>query len=245
VTTEIGIVIADIGVVTTGIGPRDHPAGQASSWGRIRRIAAEERPGDPDRTERIAALETWLADDPEHVGVREALALELAAAGEVERGRAVLEGWPEGARDTRYRRLRARWALDYDERPAEAAEALAAVVAELPHDWQARYRLARALRALGRDAEARAQAEAVARLRERLDPRRLGPRLDEDLARLDTDPAARLALADLCADVGLDLLARSWREAGGGPIDPAAGHAPGASLLPADLPTRPRIPAIR
>jgi hypothetical protein len=33
--TEIGIVIADIGVVITGIGPRDHPAGQASSDGRV------------------------------------------------------------------------------------------------------------------------------------------------------------------------------------------------------------------
>jgi hypothetical protein len=35
VITEIGIVIADIGGVITGIGPRDRPAGQASSRGRV------------------------------------------------------------------------------------------------------------------------------------------------------------------------------------------------------------------
>jgi hypothetical protein len=35
VITEIGIVIADIGLVITRIGPRDHPAGQASSGGRV------------------------------------------------------------------------------------------------------------------------------------------------------------------------------------------------------------------
>jgi hypothetical protein len=35
VITEIGIVTADIGVVITGIGPRDHLAGQASCRGRV------------------------------------------------------------------------------------------------------------------------------------------------------------------------------------------------------------------
>jgi hypothetical protein len=35
VITEIGTGIADIGGVITGIGPRDHPAGQAFSSGRV------------------------------------------------------------------------------------------------------------------------------------------------------------------------------------------------------------------
>jgi hypothetical protein len=35
VITEIGIVITEIGVMITGIGARDHPAGEASSWGRM------------------------------------------------------------------------------------------------------------------------------------------------------------------------------------------------------------------
>lgn len=207
-----------------------------------RRIAAGERPGDPSRPERIATLESLLAGNPEHVGVREALALELAADGEVERGRTVLEGWPEAARDARYRRLRGRWALDFDRQPAEAVEVLAAVVAELPHDWQTRYRLARALRALGRDDDARAQAGAVARLRERLDPTRLGPRLNDDLDRLDDDPAARLDLADLCASVGLDHLADAWRAAEG------QGRRAGTGAVPAtrtDLPAIPRMPTTR
>ena len=72
------------------------------------------------------------------------------------------------------------------------------------------YGLARAFRALGRDPEARAEAEAVARLRERLDPAALGPRLADDLARLD-DPRALLDLAALCEGVGLAGLAEAWR----------------------------------
>jgi hypothetical protein len=35
VITEIGIVTAGIGIVITGIGSRDHPAGRAFSWGRM------------------------------------------------------------------------------------------------------------------------------------------------------------------------------------------------------------------
>jgi hypothetical protein len=35
VITEIGIMTADIGLVITRIGPRDHPAGQASSGGSV------------------------------------------------------------------------------------------------------------------------------------------------------------------------------------------------------------------
>jgi len=34
VITEIGIMTADLGIVITGIGPRDQAAGRASSWGR-------------------------------------------------------------------------------------------------------------------------------------------------------------------------------------------------------------------
>ena len=48
---------------------------------------------------------------------------------------------------------------------------------ELPHDWKTRVRLARALRVAGRDDDARREAEAVARLRERLDPAAITPRL--------------------------------------------------------------------
>jgi hypothetical protein len=35
VITEIGIVTADIGIVITGIGPRDHLTGRAFSSGRM------------------------------------------------------------------------------------------------------------------------------------------------------------------------------------------------------------------
>ena len=47
----------------------------------------------------------------------------LADAGELDRGRAVLDAWPESDRDARYWRLRGRWELEYEHRPEQAANA--------------------------------------------------------------------------------------------------------------------------
>ncbi len=186
---------------------------------RLARVAANPRPGDPDRASRIAELSRLLDRDPGHVPTREALTVALADDGDPGRGRAVLGAWPPDSRDARFDRLRARWDLDYDARPDRAASGYRRALVDLPHDWKAHYGLARALRAVGRDAEARGEADAVSRLRERLDPAALGPRLAADLARLD-DPRAPADLAALCAGAGLARLADAWaREAR---PDPAA-----------------------
>ena len=70
----------------------------------------------------------------------------LADAGEPDRGRVFLEGWPAAMRDARYWRLRGRWDLEYDHRPDQAIPAFRAALEVLPHDWRTHYRLARALR---------------------------------------------------------------------------------------------------
>ncbi len=175
-----------------------------------RRIAPMPRLGDPDVSARIAALQTILDRDPSHVDAREVLIQTLADAGDPARGRLLLDAWPGDARDARYQRLAGRWALDYERKPALAVASLRHALTELPHDWRTRYRLARALRADGRAAEARRAAETVALLREALDPVPLGRRLTADLGRLD-DIQSRLDLADLCARVGLTRLADAWR----------------------------------
>ncbi len=177
---------------------------------RLARVAANPHPGDPDRASRIAELSVILVRDPGHVPAREALLVTLADAGEPDRGRRVLGAWPASDRDARFDRLRGRWDLDYDRRPDRAAESFLRALADLPHDWKVHYGLARALRALGRVDQARAEAETVARLRERLEPSALGPRLAADLASPD-DPRARLDLADLCEGAGLAALADAWR----------------------------------
>jgi tetratricopeptide (TPR) repeat protein len=176
------------------------------------RIAAQPRAADPDRESRLAMLEGLLAGHPWHISVREAMATALADAGEPDRGRAVLEGWPgfESDRDARYWRLRGRWELEYDHRPERAVIAFRKALADLPQDWRSWYRLARALRILGRDAEARQAAEAVGRIREALDPMALGPRLDAAFGHLD-DPVALRDLAQLSDHVGLAQLAEAWR----------------------------------
>jgi tetratricopeptide (TPR) repeat protein len=200
-----------------------------------RRRADQPRAGDPDRASRVAALDDLLRRAPGHAGAREALILALADAGQVDRGRAVLDAWPASDRDARYYRLRGRWDLDYDRRPADAVTSFRRALADLPHDWKTRYRLARALQVLGRHDEARAAAESVTRLRDALDPSSLGPRLDADLAHLD-DPRSRLDLADLCGRVGLDRLADAWRrDASEGPTAPQS-PGRGSEVLPAGGP---------
>ncbi len=177
---------------------------------RLARLAANPKGGDPDRAARIAELSRLLDRDPGHVPAREALVAALADAGDLDRGRRALEAWPLGARDARFDRLRARWDLDYDRRPDRAEAGYRRALAASPHDWRGHYGLARALRSLGRDGEARAEGEAVARLRERLDPAALGPRLAADLA--DPDLARGAAdLARLCESAGLATLAEAWR----------------------------------
>jgi Flp pilus assembly protein TadD len=178
------------------------------------RIASQPRAADPDRQTRLAELEGLLAEHPGHLGAREAFIVALADAGEPDRGRAALDGWPGPAedrdRDPRYQRLRGRWDLEYDRRPAEAAAALRAAAQTLPQDWRSWSRLARALRQLGRDVEAHLAAEAVGRIREALEPTALGPRLDDDFRHLD-DPRALRDLAALSAQAGLSQLADAWR----------------------------------
>ncbi len=180
---------------------------------RLARIAAAPHPGDPDRATRIAELDRIVAADPTGDAAREALVVALADAGEVDRGRAVLLAWPEADRGPRFDRLQARWDLEYDHQPARAAAGFRRALLATPHDWKSHYGLARALRMTGAGDAAAAEALAVARLRERLDPATLGPRLAGDLDRLDADPAgAARDLAELCRGVGLAPLAAAWSQ---------------------------------
>jgi hypothetical protein len=176
----------------------------------LQRIAAQPRAADPDRTALLAALEALLTAHPYHIATREALVTALADAGEPERGRALLSGWPEAARDARYWRLRGRWELEYDHQPDRATEAFRTALMELPQDWRSWYRLARALYIRGRAVESHQAAETVNRIREVLDPLILGPRLDAAFRHLH-DSAALRDLATLCNQVQLTRLADAWR----------------------------------
>jgi tetratricopeptide (TPR) repeat protein len=180
---------------------------QVALW---QRIAASPRAADPDRPTLLAALESLLSSHPDHIGVREALIAALADAGEPERGRILLDGWPQATRDARYWRLRGRWDLEYDRHPDQAVVAFQRALVGFPQDWRTWYRLARALRVLGRDGAGRRAAESVSRIRETLDPLTLGPRLDTALKHLN-DPAALRDLASLCERAGLKRLADAWR----------------------------------
>jgi tetratricopeptide (TPR) repeat protein len=179
---------------------------QIALW---QRIATQPRAADPDRPSLLAALEALLTKHPDHVGARAALVTALADAGEPDRGRTVLDSWPESTRDGSYWRLRGRWDLEYDHRPEQAVAALRTALADLPQDWRSWFRLARALHILGRNDESQQAAETVSRIREILDPLVLGPRLHVAFDHLD-DPAALRDLAALCNRAGLTRLADAW-----------------------------------
>ena len=152
-----------------------------------------------------------MAEHPDHTAARDALVTALADAGEPERGRPILLEWPASARDARYWRLLGRWDLEYDNRPAEAATAFRTALEEAPQDWRSWYRLARALRALGREEESRQAAETVRRIRGALDPLQLRPLLDTRLRHLG-DPASLEELAGLCKRAGLARLGEAWHD---------------------------------
>ena len=134
----------------------------------------------------------------------------LADAGEADRSQATLEEWPAQEHDGRYWRLRGRFELEHDHLSQQAVNSLQKALRDFPQDWRTHYRLARALKNLGRLDEARREAETVSRLRELLDPLFLVPRLEASFAQLDK-PTTRESLAEVCAGVGLDHLADAWR----------------------------------
>ena len=185
----------------------------------LQRMSAMPRAGDPGRAVLIAELTERLKQDSLHPGIREALVTALADAGDPSRGRTVLDAWPEATRDARYWRLRGRWDLEYDHAPKEAAEAFARALEALPNDWKTRARYARALQTLGQTAEAKHQAELVGRIREVLDPNRLGQRLANAIEHLD-DPQSLRDLADLTQKAGLERLAQAWLREAGAPGKP-------------------------
>lgn len=175
----------------------------------IRRITGQPRTTDPDRPALLAELEAILQEHPEHIGAREALVSTLADSGEPDRGRALLQSWPEAGRDARYWRLRGRWELEYDNQANNAVGALQTALIELPQDWRSWYRLARAFHILDRKQESTQAAETVRRIREVLDPLTLGPQLDTTFDHLN-NTAALGELADICHRVGLSRLAKAW-----------------------------------
>jgi tetratricopeptide (TPR) repeat protein len=176
----------------------------------IERTGIQPQAADPDREVLLEELERIVAGHPDHVKARETLVAALADAGEPERGRAILGDWPSNARDSRYWRLRGRWDLEYDNQPEAAAAAFQTVLKEMPQDWRTWYRLARALRILGREQESRQAAETVSRIRGALDPLALRPLLDESLGHL-SEPAALEEIAGLCKRVGLARLGEAWQ----------------------------------
>lgn len=172
--------------------------------------SAEPSADDPDRASLLASLEALVASHPDHTQARETLVTALADAGEPNRGRERLDQWPESTRDARYQRLRGRWDLEYDHHPDSAVGLFRSALETFPQDWRSWYRLARAYRALGRQADAQAAALQVGRIREILDPATLGRRLDDAFNHLD-EPAPLADLARLCDQAGLHRLAEAWR----------------------------------
>jgi hypothetical protein len=155
-------------------------------------------------------MEAVLAANPNDIYIREATITALADAGEPERGRILLETWPEKMHNALYWRLRGRWELEYDHYPNQAVQAFHTALADLPQDWQTWYRLARALHILHRTQESYQATVMVSRIREVLDPLFLSRQLDAAFDHL-SDPNALRTLGTLCDRATLRELADAWR----------------------------------
>ena len=158
---------------------------------------------DPNRLTVLAALEALLTKHPAHINAREALITALGDFGEPDRGRILLDTWPEATRTPVTGVSAVGRELEYDHHPHDAVTAIQIAIADLPQDWRSWYRLARAFHILGRDSESQRAAETVSRIREVLDPLALEPRLHVAFDHLD-DPTALRDLAALCNRGWLD-----------------------------------------
>jgi tetratricopeptide (TPR) repeat protein len=185
-------------------------------------------PSDPDALPSLLGL---LDRSPGHPGARDAAIEALLNAGRIDEARARLDAWPESFRDDPRRlRIESRMDLDVDARPDRARRTLSRLLDATPHDWKLRSNYSRALEMLGDRDGARREALLVDRLRDQLAPDRLGPKLAEDLRRLD-DPEALASLSEICASVGLAELADAW-EAEAEALRSIRGLGPGRAAMP-------------
>lgn len=189
--------------------PTDAPAEIAL----IHRAIELPEPDDPPLNQRLVRLDQLVEAHPADSAGWEASVETLLLAGEVQRARAALDAWPAPQRETnpRYWRLLGRWEQDHGRDPEGAATAYRQALAAQPHDWKTLYRLARALRALGRLEESNQAAQRTRILRERLEPESLGPRLNHSLQHFE-QISAQSELAKICSGLGLESLATAWTE---------------------------------
>lgn len=166
-------------------------------------------PNDPGRDERLQTCRDLLQRFPASTQARAVLAELLMVSGLAVEATRTVENWPEADRQgIVYHRILGRYLQDIRHDQNQAIIAFQMVLQSMPHDWKTRYRLARALKAVGRHDESRFESNKMLKIREKLDPINLEPIIREAFPK--GKPPVISKLTALLNDLDLDALAKSW-----------------------------------
>lgn len=148
---------------------------------------------------------------PTHLQGRSLLARCCFDLGDAEKGRAILDEWPQTSRDDlRYLFLRGVDFQVHQHAPDKAIDAFRQVLAVQPEDWQARHRLALCLRLVGRTQEAEREEKETARIQQVVTNEKVKELIEEVIPRLEGDAAMFYRMGQFYEELTLAREARCW-----------------------------------
>lgn len=168
-------------------------------------------PSDPSRDERLRACRQLVSRFPDSIESHAVLAELLMTSGLMDEAAEILQNWPGNRdNDVNYHRLSGRYLQDVRLDHANAIISFQKVLEKLPHDWKTRYRLARALKAVGHLKESQDESVRMLETREKLEPASLEPIIRNAFPRGKApEPASMIVLLN---NLNLIRLAESWQD---------------------------------
>ncbi|MFM7132518.1 MAG: tetratricopeptide repeat protein [bacterium] len=176
----------------------------------LQRYNENPLPDDPSRDIRLQSAANLLQKYPESIDIRQALVEMQLTSGQFEEAGKLLQAWPTSAKNTAgYHRLQGRYLQDARQDYQNAIASFEMVIQKASYDWKTRYRLARALKAVGKEKEAAFESARMLEIREMLDPTRLEPIIRQAFPKgKSPEPAQIITLFN---HIGFNSLARSWQ----------------------------------
>lgn len=176
----------------------------------LQRYNENPLPDDPSRDNRLQSARSLLEKFPDNIDIRQALVEMLLTSGQFEEAGKLLQDWPAaGQNSVGFQRLKGRYLQDSMQDYQNAIASFEFVLKKTPYDWKTRYRLARALKAVGKEKEAATESARMLEIREILDPTRLEPIIRQAFPKGKTPEPSQII--SLLNKIGLNSLARSWQ----------------------------------
>jgi len=176
----------------------------------LQRYNENPLPDDPSRDNRLQSARSLLEKFPDNIDIRQALVEMLLTSGQFEEAGKLLQDWPAaGQNSVGFQRLKGRYLQDSIQDYQNAIASFEMVLKKASYDWKTRYRLARALKAVGKEKEAASESARMLEIREILDPTRLEPIIRQAFPKGKAPEPFQII--SLLNKIGLNSLARSWQ----------------------------------